>query len=500
MKTRIFILSSLLCAVGAGGAFASDSEWDDATISYDPIADTAGTEVYRDEQTSVYIDYPDSGYTDISVSQQSETVDTAEQYGQDYQSVEISHTPGNRIIANNQGGQQSVQINHAPVTATVGSRGTTNGRTAKTGRAAADYSSSNLVPMRNVKLFSIKPVQADNLPPVWDGTDGNYKPESYVKTVDWRNGVPIWDDSISDYRTKDFRDWMLMRLPELYIRDSNDTELVDLYAQTMAEAAATNARIEELLGNKQEITTPDIKTCDRDPDITMTTTFKTPCDERYTAQDLTIPVQTAFGAGVIGIDDGCPFDTETECNIWRRKPIIRETVSPRSPKIRGINMTEILFTFNQTGNLDANSVAAAPLLDRYKMLMRSASACCTEGMKYSLKQAGASNELIYKFLADDANFYNIGGRCLMMSDAEIDEKYSGTATAMTIADVRNGCLCRGRQWFNAMLAPFVDLWNASPEFESSPFYWTYIDGLQREVTVAINDDVKNVLDQLATCP
>ena len=354
--------------------------------------------------------------------------------------------------------------------------------------------------MRNVKLFSIKPVPADNLPPVWDGTDGNYKSESYVKTVDWRNGVPIWDDSISDYRTKDFRDWMLMRLPELYIRDSNDTELVDLYAQTMAEAAATNARIEELLGNKQEVTTTDIKTCDHDPDITMTTTFKTPCDERYTAQDLTIPIQTAFGAGVIGIDDGCPFDTETECNIWRRKPIIRETVSPRSPKIRGINMTEILFTFNQTGNLDANSVAAAPLLDRYKMLMRSASACCTEGMKYSLKQAGASNELIYKFLADDANFYNIGGRCLMMSDAEIDEKYSGTATAMTIADVRNGCLCRGRQWFNAMLAPFIDLWNASPEFESSPFYWTYIDGLQREVTVAINDDVKNVLDQLATCP
>ena len=114
MKTRIFILSSLLCAVGAGGAFASDSEWDDATISYDPIADTAGTEVYRDEQTSIYIDYPDSGYTDISVSQQSETVDTAEQYGQDYQSVEIGHAPGNRIIANNQGGQQSVQINHSP--------------------------------------------------------------------------------------------------------------------------------------------------------------------------------------------------------------------------------------------------------------------------------------------------------------------------------------------------------------------------------------------------
>jgi len=494
MRKRIFILPLLLCAVAIGGARASESEyeWDDATITYDPAADAVadgGTAIYSDEQTTVYIDTPDSGNAGTSVVEQ--TSDTGR--------VEIDRGNGYSIVANNTDGQQSVQINHGDLTLNT-PRGKTN-RTMATNRAAG-YSAANLTPMRNAKLLSIKPAPIDNRPPVWDGTNGNYQPTAHVKTVDWRNGVPIWDDSISDYRTKDFRDWMLKRLPELYIRDSDDTELVTLYNETVEDINATNARIEELLGNKEttSVTTTDIQTCDRAPDIAMTTTFRTPCNERYTAQDLTIPVQNAFGAGVIGIDDGCPFETETECNIWRRKPVIRETVSPRSPQIRAINMSEIIFTVNQTGDLDANSVAAAPLLERYKMLMRSAAACCTEGMKYSLKQAGASDGLIYKFLADDANFYNIGGRCLMMSDAEIDEKYSGTATAATIADVRNGCLCRGRQWFTAMLAPFVDLWNMSPEFEASPFYWTYIDGLQREVTVAINDDVQNVLDQIATCP
>ena len=506
MRKRIFILPLLLCAAAAGGAHASDNEyeWDDATITYEPAADVAGTEVYRDEQTSIYIDAPGLDVPDVSVVEQ--TSDTGR--------VEINRGSGYSIVANNSDGQQSVQINHGGLSANISDkpnsyRGAAMGQRADTAtnrtmttNHAAGYSSANLMPMRNAKLLSIKPAPIDNRPPVWDGTDGNYKPTAHVKTVDWRNGIPIWDDSISDYRTKDFRDWMLKRLPELYIRDSDDAELVTLYNETVEDINATNARIEELLGNKEttSVATTDIQTCDRDPDIAMTTTFRTPCNERYTAQDLTIPVQNAFGAGVISIDDGCPFDTETECNIWRRKPVIRETVSPRSPQIRAINMSEIIFTVNQTGDLDANSVAAAPLLERYKMLMRSAAACCTEGMKYSLKQAGASDGLIYKFLADDANFYNIGGRCLMMSDAEIDEKYSGTATAATIADVRNGCLCRGRQWFSAMLAPFVDLWNMSPAFEQSPFYWTYIDGLQREVTVAINDDVQNVLDQLATCP
>lgn len=335
---------------------------------------------------------------------------------------------------------------------------------------------SNVEPMRNVKLLSIKPAPIDNRAPLWDGTHGRYKSHRAPKTVSWKNGVPLWDDSISDYRAKDFRDWMLSDLPEVYLREPDDPELVELYNDTMNDAAETRARIEELL-------TPA-----RPSGCTMTP------DPKYTAQDMSEPIRTAFG------DDGCPFETETECNIWRRKPIIRETVSPRSPKIRADKMSEMLASANCNGELDANSPAAAPLVERYKMLMNSARACCTEGMKYSLRMAGASAGLIYKFMSDDANFYNIGERCLMMSDDELDTRYPETATATAIADVRNGCLCRGRQWFTAMLAPFVDAWNASPEFAASPFYWTYTDGLNRSVTVSINDDVQNVLNQISVCP
>ena len=409
-------------------------------------------------------------------------------------------------------------------------------------------------PMREVKLLSIKPVPEDHREPVWDGTVGQYDPRGYDKTVDWRDGVPIWDDSVSSYKYKDYTDWFLQPMPELYIRESdnptqpvatvvaqnpiNDDEIsiVDLYKQNMADAAATRARVEELLAPKrpsenlwtydttqtndtvvadnvivddtvidsnletvtsqQNVTTVDTANIQQNtfPASVQKITLPAPRPE-YTAQDLTELVTVTFGRS-----DGCPFESETECEIWRRKPIIRETVSPRSPRIRDEKMAEFIVAAKCDKNITANDPVAAPLLERYKMLMASANACCTDGMAYSLKQAGASDGLVYKFLADDANFYGFGARCLMTTDAELDEKYPNTATAAVAADVRNGCLCRGRQWFRAMLAPFEQAYKEFPEFADYKFYYTYTDGLQREITVSINNDVQNVLKQLAVCP
>lgn len=375
------------------------------------------------------------------------------------------------------------------------------------------YIYAGAVPMRNIKTISVKPVPEDTRPPLYDGTNGNYKTRGFDKTVDWRDGVPIWDDSIVNYKKKDFSDWYLEPAPEIYLREIDspaesvmarygtppalieETESIDavaLYNQNMSDAAATRARVEELLmPNKpaENLWTDTLVVNNVDlPAIPA------PRPE-YVAQDMTEVVAIAFGAG-----DGCPFDSETECEIWRRKPMVRETVAPRSPKVRPELLDAFIAKAKCNKEIKASDPTAAPLLDRYKMLMRSAQACCTNGMAYSLKKAGASDGLVYKFLADDANFYGLGGRCLMMTDAEFDTKYPNTATAAVAADVRNGCLCRGRQWFTAMLAPFRDAYAAAPEFAESKFDYTYIDGLQREITVSINNDVQNVLNQLAQCP
>lgn len=353
-----------------------------------------------------------------------------------------------------------------------------------------EYIYTTPIPMRSVKTLSIKPVPEDTRPALWDGSHTKPTPHKYDKTVDPRNGVPVWDDSISNYKLKDFSDWYLEPMPEIYLREVDAPSYeydsaVALYNQNMADAAATRARIDELL----EPNRPQFNLWTDDCDAGYV-----PSPE-YTAVDMTEIVSATFGPS-----DGCPFDSETECEIWRRKPIVRETVSPRSPTIRADLIAAFVDKVKCNPAIKATDPVAAPLLDRYKMLMRSANACCTDGLVYSLKRAGASDGLVYKFMSDDANFYGFGARCLMMTDDELDAKYPNTSTAAVTADVRNGCLCRARQWFAAMLAPFQQAYNAAPEFANQKFYYTYTDGLQRRTTVSINNDVQNVLKQLEACP
>lgn len=356
--------------------------------------------------------------------------------------------------------------------------------------------------------------------PLWDG---NSQPSymGFDKTVDWRDGVPIWDDSISNYKEKDFRDWAPIygpmpgpapvfgpdfaneygpqipdcsKKPENNNTNSNVTINGRQVGDGMYEiSCGVNIDNAEVEGMKQSISNIN----DKIEELLIPLRPQLNMWASEPEQDLSNVVRAVFEEPE---SDGCPFETDTECEIWRRKPMVHETVSPRSSTIRAELMNKFISAAQNDNQITANDPAAAPLLDRYKMLMQSAQACCTDGMTYELKNAGASDGLIYKFLSDDANFYGIGNRCLMMSDADLDEKYTNTATAAVAADVRNGCLCRGRQWFNAMLAPFQEAYKAVPEFANSKFNYKYTDGLKREITVSVNNDVKNVLNQLSLCP
>ena len=474
MKTRILIFSSLLCMYGAVNAQASDCTG--AGCDIEPLRFEEFEWTYNDEQPIV----PGENTTAIVVAQPAPVI-----------------TPEPVVVTQtwmesdpNVAAMPAVRYYAEPVT----------------------QIQKTEIPVRNVKLLSIKPVPEDGRPALWDGVHGKYTGPDADKTVSWKDGVPIWDESIASYRYKDFSDWYLEAAPEIYVREIDETEKqqidpVALYQQNMEDAATTRARVEELLAPRKPSANLWFANNDdcADNAVELNPNIQSMEDSylglvapkpEYVAQDMTEIVQKTFYQPI----DGCPFETETECQIWRRKPIVREVVSPRSAKLRDAKIDEFIHAADCNKHITANEPVSAPLLDRYKMLMRSAQACCTDGMAYALKQAGASDGLVYKFLSDDANFYGFGSRCLMMTDHDLDTKYPNTATAVVAADVRNGCLCRGRQWFQAMLAPFEQAYNAMPEFKNAQFNYTYKDGLQREITVSINNDVQNVLKQLAQCP
>lgn len=201
-----------------------------------------------------------------------------------------------------------------------------------------------------------------------------------------------------------------------------------------------------------------------------------------------------------GYDYNCPFDTEIECAIWYKKPVHMTTLTPRAPHMNTVREDDILYAIYSNYSIDANDPAMSSLLERYKNLMRASRACCSEGIMHKMRLNGASDKQIYEFLKDDANYFAIASRCMVMNDEEFQDSYSNGVTGQMVREVRNACLCKNRQWFETLLQPFHDIYQRAPMFEDEPFVYTYTDDMQREITVYINDEVHTVTGLLGACP
>ena len=199
-------------------------------------------------------------------------------------------------------------------------------------------------------------------------------------------------------------------------------------------------------------------------------------------------------------DYNCPFDTAKECEVWYKKPEHKTYVAPRSPHLAGVRIDEILYALYSDYDTNADNVNMSPLVERYKILSRASNACCGAGIIYKMRENGASDSDVYKFLQDDANYFAIIKRCMMMDNTEIESNYSYGVTGEMVADVRNACLCKNRQWFENLLQPFNDVYERMPVFRSKPFAYSYIDDMQRSITVYINNDVQKTSALLNSCP
>ena len=198
-------------------------------------------------------------------------------------------------------------------------------------------------------------------------------------------------------------------------------------------------------------------------------------------------------------DYNCPFETAAECAIWYKKPVHKTSLEPRAPHINPVLVDDMLYALHSYRSITANDSEMAPLLQRYKMLMNASNVCCTSGIVYKMQKNHADELAVYEFLKDDANYFATS-RCMVMPDEEISREYSNGVNGKMLADVRNSCLCKNRQWFTNLLQPFKDIYERYPDFQKSPFTYKYIDGMQREISVSVNEEVQTALGLLSACP
>ena len=234
-------------------------------------------------------------------------------------------------------------------------------------------------------------------------------------------------------------------------------------------------------------------------------------EENIESVDVLIPMQysvnwsepvenIAVEQNVCEYDYNCPFDTDEECAVWYKKPLYKTSVVPRAPHINPVRVDDMLYTIYSNTNISGNDATMKPLIQRYNMLMNAADACCTSGIIYKMRENGADDKAVYEFLKDDANYYAVTKRCMVMGDEEISHKYSNGVTGKMIADVRNTCLCKNKQWFDTLLEPFNDIYERAPSFQGNAFTYKYTDGMHRDISVSVNKDVQTTMGLLSACP
>jgi hypothetical protein len=350
--------------------------------------------------------------------------------------------------------------------------------------------------------------------PVWTGTAREYDGGPFQKTVDIYDGAPIWDNGVRyPHATPDYYDGFEYDIPLGAIDKKNADKFFDIDTRSCPWEDSDMCRqwLEEYHAvqylPRPRLAAPKLNSRDEITEYQIEKLLQPRKPGNHWGKDGGGLLQPSAGVVYSDINiqlqqefPGCPFDTLTECEIWKKKPHVRESVGPRSPKLRAENMDSLIILARENPDLDSQSELAKPLVNRYRALMNASRQCCTDGIAHELKSAGASDGLVYKFMVDDANFYQFGDRCLMTTDAELDRKYPNTATAAVVADVRNGCLCRQKKWYKHLLNPYAQVYNKVPEFQSKRFDYTYTDGLKRTTTTDINTDVINVLKQLEMCP
>ena len=221
--------------------------------------------------------------------------------------------------------------------------------------------------------------------------------------------------------------------------------------------------------------------------------------------DILMPVQyeinwTETTQPVCQYDYNCPFENADECAIWYKKPVYKATLAPRAPHINPVRVDDMIIAIYSNINISGNDEVMSPLMQRYHMLRNASDACCTSGIIYKMRENGADDESVYEFLKDDANHFAITKRCLVTADEDIASTYSNGVTGRMVADVRNACLCKNRQWFDSLLQPFNDIYESVPKFQSMPFTYKYTDDMQRDLTVQVNREVQTALGLLSVCP
>ncbi len=192
--------------------------------------------------------------------------------------------------------------------------------------------------------------------------------------------------------------------------------------------------------------------------------------------------------------ENCPLDTVRECLVWLRKEPVKETLYLED----NIKYNDVNYVIEYDENISGQKKELKGLVERYKLLLKLSRVCCVENILNQMDIMNIDKNLIYKFLEDDAMFYNLGSRCIFTnSNKNIDvEKINMIELA---ENAKRSCVCKNAKKIQEVIKPFDRVYAENPKFMDKVFVVSITDGLNRTNQYDINYDIKNIKRQLQSC-
>nr|MCR5506221.1 hypothetical protein [bacterium] len=121
------------------------------------------------------------------------------------------------------------------------------------------------------------------------------------------------------------------------------------------------------------------------------------------------------------------------------------------------------------------------LMDNYKNILQTSSACCISNMTESFKVNGVSREDVLRILIDDRENLSAQDKCLILSEDEIFDSFGDEYIADLVVKAREVCICNNKDFLRKNLNNFYRIYNADSEFYDKSLIYRYKDKYGRIV-------------------
>ena len=191
--------------------------------------------------------------------------------------------------------------------------------------------------------------------------------------------------------------------------------------------------------------------------------------------------------------------------IEKKKTVIKpvNVYTTESHNFTSDEIKDIFKNIEETEELDENkeysSKSIKILIDNYKNILETSSACCNSNISENLHMSGFQDEEISDIMNYNSENLSLQNKCLLVSTDDIKDSFNSPISNI-ILDARKSCICNNKDFLKKNISNFYRLYNKDPKFYEKIWIYRYKDKDGSIIEDDVNETIVNLAITLESCP